>query len=227
MIKKLLVAAMITAAVGSGIQPALAAPPTFIPGKVKITNSTNGGVGVDQGIFDVSVTQDNDGFGHVVNPLLWHVMVSYYKSLNGFDPFIRKVEVKLYQTNAPDANSVGEPIAKNGASNGKVDSIDWDGFVIQREGDFLAPTDDITGQDVAGSRIRQGHKFTGDILLRPNNHPIAGVYFNLVGSASGTGYFPGAAGVTPEGASLLLLLPGLIPVAVGLRRRRLNKPAGE
>lgn len=32
---------------------------------------------------------------------------------------------------------------------------------------------------------------------------------------------------TPEGSSLLLLLPGLIPVAVGLRRRRLNTPVGE
>jgi len=31
----------------------------------------------------------------------------------------------------------------------------------------------------------------------------------------------------PEGESLLLFLPGLIPVAVGLRRRRLNKSAGK
>jgi hypothetical protein len=32
---------------------------------------------------------------------------------------------------------------------------------------------------------------------------------------------------TPEGASLLLFLPGLIPMAIGLRRRRSNKPSVE
>jgi len=59
---------------------------------------------------------------------------------------------------------------------------------------------------------------------RPNMSPNSSGQ-DMLGGGGGTGSHPFPPS-TPEGASLLMFLPGLIPVAVGLRRRR-NKAAGK
>jgi hypothetical protein len=61
---------------------------------------------------------------------------------------------------------------------------------------------------------------TGTLLLADHTNPSGFGQDTLSGGIPTRLFNP-----TPEGASLLLFLPGLIPVAVGLRQRRRNKSA--
>jgi len=223
MIKKLMTATMLTAVFGAGALPALAQ--TTISGTAKTTFTDNTG-NHDQGFFNVQVKQDSPG------SLLWHVMVSFNHAVPGVNPDtvnLDEIVVKLLPSPNPPSPGVGELVASAGnamVNKGLVSQVNWDAAALAREADYFDQTDAF-GNDIVGGLVSdQGQVFTADITLKAGTPTVNGVYFDLIGSGSGSGIFPGA-GVTPEGASLLLLLPGLIPVAVGLRRRRLKKPAGE
>lgn len=218
MIKKLFMAALLMATVWGGT---LSASANSLGGKVKTTFTDNQG-NHDQGIFNVLVTQD------VSNALLWHVAVSWNSSLTNPNPFVDVVQVRLLDSTNPPVPPVGQQVASvaNGKVSGPGGTVNWNEgipsppFGNGDESDFFSPTNNPP--DVID---KSGQSFTGDILLKPGSAKILGVYFNLIGSGSGNGIFPGA--VTPEGASLALLLPGLLPLAIGLRRRRTNTPKGE
>jgi len=227
MIKKLITATMLTAVFGAGALPVMAQ--TTISGSQKTTFTDNSG-NHDQGFFNVQVQQASAG------SLLWHVTVSFDHAVPGVNPDtvnLDKIVVRLLPVPAPPAPGVnvpGELVASGGnamVNKGLASQVNWDSLALAREVDYSDQTDPITGDDIVGGLVTdQGQVFTADITLQAGDPVVKGVYFDLIGSGSGTGIFPGAP-VTPEGASLLLLLPGLIPVAVGLRRRRLKKPAGE
>jgi len=223
MIKKLMTATMLTAVFGAGTLPVLAQ--TVIPGQVKTTFTDNTG-NHDQGFFNVLATQDAPG------SLLWHVTVSFKNAVPGVNPdtvTLDEIVVKLLPTPNPPSPGVGELVASGGnamVNKGQVSQVNWDANALAREVDYFDQTDAFGNDVQAGLVTDQGQVFTADITLKAGTPTVNGVYFDLIGSGSGSGIFPGAP-VTPEGASLLLLLPGLIPVAVGLRRRRLKKPAGE
>jgi len=224
MIKKLITATMLTAVCGAGTLPALAQ--TTISGVQKTTFTDNSG-NHDQGYFNVQAMQSAPG------SLLWHVTVSFNKAVPGVNPdtvILDQVVVRLLSTPNPPSTSgyPGETVASGGnamVTKGMVSQVNWNAFDLGQEMDYFDMKDN--GSDVQSGLIAdQGQVFTADITLQAGDPTVQGVYFDLIGSGSGVGIFPGAP-VTPEGASLLLLLPGLIPVAVGLRRRRLKKPAGE
>lgn len=79
------------------------------------------------------------------------------------------------------------------------------------------------------SALSTAHPNVADGVLYKVDHTAPGFALpNGQDMLGGSGSFnPNASPVTPEGSSLLLLLPGLIPVAVGLRRRRMKTPVGE
>jgi len=223
MIKKLLLVLLSAAALGAGTRPVLAQ--TTFNGQVKTTFTDNTG-NHDQGYFNVQAMQASAG------SLLWHVMVSFNHAVPGVNPDtvnLDEVVVKLLPAPNPPSPGVGELVAGGGnamVNKGQASQVDWDTVVLQREVDYHDQTDAFGNDIQAGLVTDQGQVFTADITLKAGDPVVQGVYFDLIGSGSGSGIFPGAP-VTPEGTSLLLLLPGLIPVAVGLRRRRLKKPAGE
>jgi len=223
MIKKLLLVLLAAAALGAGTRPVLAQ--TTFTGQVKTTFTDPSG-NHDQGYFNVQAMQSAPG------SLLWHVMVSFNHAVPGVNPDtvnLDQVVVKLLPSPNPPSPGVGELVAGGGnamVNKGMISQVDWDTAVLQREVDYHDQTDAFGNDIPSGLITDQGQVFTADITLQAGTPVVQGVYFDLIGSGSGSGIFPGAP-VTPEGASLLLLLPGLIPVAVGLRRRRLKKPAGE
>jgi hypothetical protein len=67
--------------------------------------------------------------------------------------------------------------------------------------------------------IEQGSSFTGSVTLSSLSNPVYSVEFALNGG-SFTPFVDPPGPATPEGQSLALLLPGLIPLAVMMRRRR-------
>jgi len=66
--------------------------------------------------------------------------------------------------------------------------------------------------------IKQGSSFTGTVQLSSSSNPIYAVEFALNGGSFTSFVDPPITG-TPEGQSLALLLPGLIPLALIARRR--------
>jgi len=223
MIKKLLLVLLAAAALSAGTRPVLAQ--TTFNGQVKTTFTDPSG-NHDQGYFNVQAMQSAPG------SLLWHVMVSFNHAVPGVNPDtvnLDEIVVKLLPSPNPPSPGVGELVASAGnamVNKGQASQVNWDAAALAREADYTDQTDAF-GNDIVGGLVSdQGQVFTADITLKAGDPTVQGVYFDLIGSGSGSGIFPGAP-VTPEGASLLLLLPGLIPVAVGLRRRRLKKPAGE
>ena len=241
MYKKILISALLIAVLAGGTRSAMAGP-THYGGPLKTTFTDNAHPqGVDQSVWDVSVTQ-------VGGPtsLLWHVLVSWDHNIAPEPQFVNQVDVRLLDTgNPPDNNPPGEPIDPvtappvtappgNGQTTDGVTPYLWNAELQQQASQvsYTAPRKKKKLRQTKGDPrpetwIRNGRSFSSDITLDLNSNPILGVYFGLTGSGGGTGIYPGATGVTPEGASLLLFLPGLIPVVVGLRRRRLNKSVGE
>lgn len=104
-------------------------------------------------------------------------------------------------------------------------------FFITNDG-TLSTTDFntiVTDANTYLAALSTAHPDQADGVLYKVDHSAPGMSKptgqDMLGGAGS--FNPNASPVTPEGSSLLLLLPGLIPVAVGLRRRRLNTPVGE
>jgi len=208
MIKQLFFVGLATAALGAATLPALAQ--VDISGQVT-TIQTNAAhpLGANQGLFAVSADE-------VGNTDVYNILVSYLSTYGGAAPvpaYIDEVQVNLLGT--------GGIVGGSGAVNGTAyNTILLGGPILFKDpgaavaGRVTAPagTQFFAGQvTVAGPFAATGASFTLSTL-------------NGV-DGSGSGNFTPS--TTPEGASLLLLLPGLIPVAVGLRRRRQNKLTGE
>jgi hypothetical protein len=223
MFKRLLMAVLVTAALGAGTRPVMAQQ-TF--GGLLTTNLNQ----KDTGTFHVSVTRETP------TSSFWDVLVYYVSTAAGSpiaSPFLDQVNVSLLNNPSPSAGDAARETLI-AASNGKVGAGGVNGIT----GPFLLWNNALNGDEDQAlftnkrtngtpGRIRNGYAFTGKIQIDPTEPPVRGVYFQVggFGSGSGDGFYPPS--FTPEGASLLLFLPGLIPVAIGLRRRRLNKPAGE
>ena len=239
MFKKLIIAALAAVAVGAGSQSATAQK--SFGGLIKTNLNT-----VNQGLFHVSVTQET------ATSAFWDVSVYFVSKVPGAtvaNPFLDAINVNLLDDPAPSAGpDAQQPLLtpKHGGSlpTGKVGTQvggpnppvtitgpfkPWTGsFPLNGNGKTTnAHFQNKNNLNGTSGLVRNGFAFQGVIQLdQAHSSPIRGAYFVIGGTGSGSGdaFFPP---VTPEGASLLLLLPGLIPVAVGLRRRRLNKPAGE
>jgi len=106
------------------------------------------------------------------------------------------------------------------SASGTVNSVNWinttSGSVGQLDdpgietGPFFAPDTNV---------ITQTQGLTGIVTLSgvlPPGKTLNAVEFTLDNSVDGNGWFA----ITPEGSSMALLLPGLIPLGLILRRRR-------
>jgi len=213
MIKKLFLVALVTAALGAGTRPVLAQ--THISGNVTTIQTFNTGPAVDQGLFKVAA--DEIGLTNE-----YQISVTYLSTYSGsttMPSFTDDILVKLF---SGPGGTVLDPITVGAGGVGAFAYTPSPSAGGKYE--FSDPTPGPGG----GSIVTLGQTFVGDVFVS-GPAGITGASFTLATQdgvdGSGQGFFTPS--VTPEGASLLLLLPGLIPVAVGLRRRRLNKPAGE
>jgi len=213
MIKNLFLVALVTAAIGAVTRPAVAQ--THIAGNVTTIQTFGLGPGVNQGLF--RVTADEVGLTNE-----YAISVSYlstFSTSTTYPSFTDDILVKLF---SGPGGSVLDPIS---GGSGGVGAVTYGtGASAGGKYEFSDPNE---GPGGAGT-VTLGQTFLGDVFVT-GPAEITGASFTLATQdgvdGSGQGFFTPS--VTPEGASLLLLLPGLIPVAVGLRRRRLNKPVGE
>jgi len=212
MIKRLLLVALATAALGAGTRPAVAQ--TNISGNVTTIQTFGAGPGINQGLFKVSADQVG-----LTNE--YAISVSYmstFASSTTFPAFTDDILVKLF---SGPGGTVVDPIS---VGAGGVGAVTYD--PAHAPGNAYQFSDPIEGP--GNNSVTLGSTFLGDVFVTGPSS-ITGASFTLATQdgidGSGQGFFTPA--VTPEGASLLLLLPGLIPVAVGLRRRRQNKPVGK
>jgi len=213
MIKKLFLVALVAAAVGAGTRPILAQ--THISGNVTTIQTFGTGPAIDQGLFKVSA--DEIGLTNE-----YQITVSYlstYSSSTTYPSFTDDILVKLFDG---PGGTITDPIS---GGSGGVGAVTYDtNHAAGGKYEFTDPNEGPAGPGT----VTLGQTFVGDVFVT-GPAEITGASFTLATQdgvdGSGQGFFTPS--VTPEGASLLLLLPGLIPVAVGLRRRRLNKPAGE
>jgi hypothetical protein len=207
MIKHLFLVGLATATLGAATVPALAQ--VDIKGTVT-TIQTNAAhpTGANQGLFSVEAKQTS-------NPSVYDIFVNYLSTFAGnvqppTNAYVDEIQVTLFGTGGI-----------TGAA-GSVGAVNYSAFPVGAGAFFLDP-----GANPAGD-VTLGQSFVGSVSVSPS-FVATGASFILTtqngANGSGSGNF--SPSVTPEGASLLLLLPGLIPVAVGLRRRRQNKPLGE
>jgi hypothetical protein len=218
MIKKFLMATLAIVALGAAVRPVSAQ--TFF-GDVSTIDDSKGGI---QGIFEVSTTKD----ASIANR--WNVFVDFESAtVVNPHPDVFRIGITLLDNPGLDTTSGFDVVSGSGGVPGQAyKSVFGPTFEF-----VLQPGGVRTLGKPVTSRVQSGVSFSGFVIIDPTSgtlptSTVKGAHFRLEGSiGSGTGTFPPNDGVTPEGASLLLFLPGLIPVAVGLRRRRLNKPAGE
>jgi len=213
MIKKLFLVALATAALGVATRPALAQ--THISGNVTTIQTFGMGPGINQGLFKVSA--DEVGLTNE-----YAISVSYlstFATSTTFPSFTDDILVKLF---SGPGGTVLDPIS---GGSGGVGAVTYN--PSPSAGGKYEFSDPNEGPGGAGT-VTLGQTFLGDVFVS-GPAEITGASFTLATQdgvdGSGQGFFTPS--VTPEGASLLLLLPGLIPVAVGLRRRRQNKPVGK
>jgi hypothetical protein len=111
-------------------------------------------------------------------------------------------------------------------------------FKVNNSSDAFFITDDGLGHGNFATVVSDANNYLAalqaQLALGGLNGLADGVLYNVDRTLSNGQDMLGGPGspnphvpVTPEGASLLLFLPGLIPVAIGLRRRRNNKPSVE
>jgi len=213
MIKKLFLVALATVAIGAFTRPAVAQ--THIAGNVTTIQTFGAGPGINQGLF--KVTADQVGLTNE-----YAISVSYvstFGSSTTFPAFTDDILVKLF---SGPGGTITDPIS---GGSGGVGAVTYDtGASAGGKFEFSDPHEGPAGPGT----VTLGQTFLGDVFVT-GPAEITGASFTLATQdgvdGSGQGFFTPS--VTPEGASLLLLLPGLIPVAVGLRRRRQNKPVGE
>jgi len=206
MIKRLFLVALATAAVGASTRPALAQ--THLGGNVTTIQTIGQGPGVKQGLFKVNVDE-------VGSTNEYKISVSYlstFTSSTTYPSFVDDILVTLFD--GPSGTAGVDPIT---GGTGGVGAVTYD--ANPASGHRYEFSDPVNGPN--SGAVTLGQTFLGDVFVSGPAR-ITGAAVNLSTldqiDGSGQGVF-----VTPEGASLLLFLPGLIPVAVGLRRRRLNK----
>jgi len=208
MTKHLFLVGLATATLGAAALPALAQ--VDIKGTVTTIQTTGSNPPANQGLFSVEAKQT------AANSDVYDIFVNYLSTYPGnVQPppiaYVDEIQVTLFGT--------GTPVAGSGSANG----VAYTAFPVGSAEFFLDP-----GQNPTGF-VTAGQSFAGTITVGGPTFTATGASFTLATqnglNGAGSGNF--APSVTPEGASLLLLLPGLIPVAVGLRRRRQNKPVGE
>jgi len=210
MIKHLFLVGLVTAAFGVVTLPALAQ--VDITGQVTTvqTDSKHPAPGVLQGVFNVEAKE----VGHTN---VYDIFVSWAQTLPG--SFVKPSYIDSIQVDLFEDGGDPDPI---GSGSGSVGAVVYTPTNLAGSFLFADP-----GASVAG-RVTQGQSFVGQVTVT-GDAAITEAAFSLrtQGGKNGSGEGDFDAPVTPEGASLLLLLPGLLPVAVGLRRRRLNKPDGK
>jgi len=91
---------------------------------------------------------------------------------------------------------------------------------------IITDANSYLSQLVADLAIPTGDHGVGDGTLFLVNRDLQKPANSGQDMLAGSGSFKSHVASTPEGASLLMFLPGLIPVAVGLRRRR-NQSVGK
>jgi len=212
MIKKLFLVALVTAAIGAVTMPVQAQ--THISGNVTTVQTFGSNPPINQGLF--RVTADEVGLTNE-----YAISVSYlstYTTATTYPSFTDDILVKLF---SGPGGTINDPISGGTGGVGAVTYLtDYSGGKFE----FGDPNEGPSG---AGT-VTLGQTFLGDVFVS-GPAVITGASFTLATQdgvdGSGQGFFTPS--VTPEGASLLLFLPGLIPVAIGLRRRRQNTPVGK
>lgn len=195
-----------------GIGASLSAQAQTAGGNVTVVDNTSNPA-INEGTFHVTATKDNV----VANQ--WDIRVDWVADINLHPAFVDDIQIRFL-----NASNQTQTIASG--SGGTYNSsamlgtpYDFSLSLSNKQANFDNPDAPHSGA-VSASSVQQGVSFVGKVLLA-NNSSVSKVYFNLFNGGSGQGTFSVQA--TPEAASLAMLLPGLLPIGVAVRRRRSNR----
>jgi hypothetical protein len=156
---------------------------------------------LESSMFNVLATQNAAGSD------LWNVAVSWNKDTSTF--FGQSVTVDEVQVGFFNTAGKLQGIATVGAG-GTGTAYDPSSSSNSTVGNWSDPKSNK-------GEIEQGSSFAGSVTLSGASNPVYSVEFALNGGSWNTFVDPPS---TPEGQSLALLLPGLIPLAIMVKRRR-------
>jgi len=216
--KSLLIAALVVAAGMFVARPSYAQ--LTAEGDLGTLNSSN----QTEGTFHVNATQASPG------SLTWNVTVNWVSDGPAAPPsgsFLDQIQVVM---------SAGGTVSNGQISAGEMDqTIDslsggvsllalphtYTAWATETENfgaeaDFVDPGK--AGHHNATNPVNDLELFNGTITLDALSGPITAVQFTISNTGAGEEWF--GTSPVPEGASLALLLPGLIPLALVVRRSR-------
>jgi len=160
--------------------------------------------------FDVTVTQlpgRNEVAGAELKIVLW----------NGFGGDVAgNAKLDFASAPSPTGGTNGQDSPFVAGSNWTPSSVlDVHSNIVEQ--DFKAP--DSQSQDL----IDAPYSFTGVVNLQAGQDPAESVQVTVDGFGVHGGAGQGTFDFTPDGASIALIVPGLLPLGFALRRRRSSK----
>jgi hypothetical protein len=216
--KSILIAALVVAAGLFTARPSSAQ--LSASGDLGTLNSSN----QTEGTFHVLAQQISAGSDQ------WFITVNWVSDGSAAPPtgaFLDQIQVVM---SAGGTVSAGQISA--GENDQTIDSISggvsllalphtttaWDTEINNFGGlaDYVDPGK--AGHHNATNPVNDLELFSGTLTLDAGSSPITAVQFTISNTGAGEEWF--GTSVTPEGSSLALLLPGLIPLGLVLRRRR-------
>jgi len=212
--KSLLIAALVVAAGLFAARPSYAQL-TTASGDLGTLNSLN----QTEGTFHVFAQQASPGSD------TWNVTVNFVGNGPAAPPtgaYLDQIQVKFATGGTVALGQLtGGHVQSIVSTLGGVHGIDWvqENTLPSKTSDFEDPGTDAGNDPTAPvDGLSVNDIFKGSITLSGLSTPIDEVQFDISNTGSGEEWF--GTTVTPEGSSLALLLPGLIPLALVVRRRR-------
>jgi hypothetical protein len=215
--KSILIAALVLA---TGLLAARPSQAQQAGGQVISQNSSN-----NEGVFNVLATEE------IANPLKWDITVTYVSTFAGVVPspaFLDGLNMEFYSDGATvsgtELTNQGT-IDKIASVTGGVGAFSWTGpnssepgsqlFFQYEDSSGTGGQTQVNGYDHDGL-ITAGQTFTGTVTLAAGTDPVDAIKFGVQNSGEVNAWFA----TMPEGQSMALLLPALLPLGMVIRRRR-------
>jgi hypothetical protein len=178
-------------------------------GNINVVNGST-----TEGTFNVLATQSSPGSD------VWNIAVKWVADVSVTNDYIDDVQLKFSGGGTVTDGSISsnEFLQTITSGTGSVGATNWSPFVHTSGTEIEAQDPNSDGPPPTGA-VDAAESFTGQVTLNGASNPITAIEFTLSNNGGGTEWFA-ASPATPEGSSFALLLPGLIPLAMMLRKRR-------
>jgi len=162
-----------------------------------------------EGTFNVLATQASTD--------VWDITVSWLSNVNVPNDYIDDIQIKFSGGGVVSNGTIAgnEDLVTILGGTGSVGATNYSPFLHPGDTEIEGQDPNTNGPPPTGA-VDNGNSYSGTVTLAPGSNPITGVEFTISNDGGGTLWFA----TTPEGSSLALLLPGLIPLGLILRRRR-------